>query len=107
MNGILRVGGRIDKAELPWKAKHSIAPDHAHDIIRLIVIHYYRKLIHAGAWKFWVKSTKAAMKAIMGNVVTVDEVFLTVVTEVKFLLKSRPLVYGGSSTSATDVSDAK
>ena len=44
------------------------------------------------------------MKAIMGNVVTVDEVFLTVVAEVESLLNSRPLVYGGSSTSATDVS---
>ena len=32
-----------------------------------------------GAWESLVKSTKRAMKAIMGNVVTVDEVFLTVV----------------------------
>jgi hypothetical protein len=60
-----------------------------------------------GAWESLAKSTKQAMKAIMGNVVTVDEVFLTVVAEVKSLLNSRPLVYGGSSTSATDVSDAK
>ena len=44
------------------------------------------------------------MKAIMGNVVMVDEVFLTVVAEVESLLNSRPLVYGGTSTSATDVS---
>ena len=44
------------------------------------------------------------MKAIMGNVVTVDEVFLPVVAEVESLLNSRPLVYGGSSTLATDVS---
>ncbi|CAB4024185.1 Hypothetical predicted protein [Paramuricea clavata] len=28
VNGILRVGGRIDKAELPWKAKHPIILDH-------------------------------------------------------------------------------
>ena len=57
-----------------------------------------------GAWESLIKSTKRAMKAIMGNVVTVDEVFLTVVAEVESLLNSRPLVYGGSSTSATDVS---
>jgi hypothetical protein len=34
------------------------------------------------AWESLVKSTKRAMKAIMGNVVTVDEVFLTVVAEI-------------------------
>ena len=56
------------------------------------------------AWESLIKSAKRAMKAIMGNVVTVDEVFLTVVAEVESLLNSRPLVYGGSSTSATDVS---
>ena len=47
VNGILRVGGRIDKAELPWEAKHPIILDHGHDITRLIAIHYHRKLIHA------------------------------------------------------------
>ena len=59
-----------------------------------------------GAWESLIKSTKRAMKAIMGNVVPVDEVFLTVVAEVELesLLNSCPLVYGGSSTSATDVS---
>ncbi len=30
LNGILRVGGRIDKAELPWEAKHPIILDHGH-----------------------------------------------------------------------------
>jgi hypothetical protein len=47
VNGILRVGGRIDKAELLWEAKHPIILDHGHDITRLIAIHYHRKLIHA------------------------------------------------------------
>lgn len=44
------------------------------------------------------------MKVMLGNVLTVDEVFLTVVAEAESLLKSRPLVYGGSSSSPTDVS---
>ena len=273
-DGVLRVGGRIDKAELSWETKHPIVLDHSHEITRLIVIHYHRRLIHAGVEhvfnhireKYWIlhgrsevkncatkcllchrrrvqplaqkmsdlPSTRLAnasvpfqyvgldyagpfsvrvgrnriekgyiclftclhmrgvhlevahsleadsfimalrrfqsrrgnpvrilsdngtnfvgaepelikslqeidqkrvadelsargvrwifnppaapwfggawesliksMKAIMGNVVTVDEVFLTVVAEVESLLNSRPLVYGGSSTSATDVS---
>jgi hypothetical protein len=46
-----------------------------------------------GAWESSVKSTRRAVKAIMGNVVTVDEVFLTVVAEVESLLNSRPLVF--------------
>lgn len=40
---------------------------------------------------------------MLGNVLTVDEVFLTVIAEVEFLLNSRPLVYGGSASSLTDV----
>ena len=57
-----------------------------------------------GAWESLIKSTKRAMEVIIGNVVTVDEVFLTVVTEVEWLLNSRALVYNRSCTSATDVS---
>ena len=43
------------------------------------------------------------MKVMLGNVLTVDETFLTVVAEVESLLNSRPLVYGSSSTSPSDV----
>ena len=46
--GVLRVGGRIDKAELPWETKHPIILDHGHDITRLIIVDYHRNLIHAG-----------------------------------------------------------
>ena len=42
------MGGRIDKAELPWETKHPIILDHSHKITRLIVIHSHRRLIHAG-----------------------------------------------------------
>lgn len=44
------------------------------------------------------------MKVMLGNVLTVDGVFLTVVAEAESLLNSRPLVYGGSSSSPTYVS---
>ena len=43
------------------------------------------------------------MKVILGNVLTVDEVFLTVIAEAESILNSRPLVYGGSTSSPTDV----
>ena len=47
---------------------------------------------------------KATEKEMLGNVLTIDEVFRIVITEVESLLNSRPLVCGGSSTSPTDVS---
>ena len=57
-----------------------------------------------GAWEALVKSTKRTMKVIFGEVLTVDEVFVTVIAEAESLLNLRPLVYGGSSSSSTDVS---
>ncbi|CAB4033111.1 Hypothetical predicted protein [Paramuricea clavata] len=56
------------------------------------------------AWEALVKSVKRALKVMLGNVLTVDEVFLTVIAEVEAMLNSRPLVYGGSSDSPTDLS---
>ena len=44
------------------------------------------------------------MRVILGETLTVEEVFATVIAEVEALLNSRPLVYGGSSSSPTDVS---
>ena len=44
------------------------------------------------------------MKVIFGEVLTVDEVFFTVIAEAESLLNSRPLVYGGSRSSPTHVS---
>ena len=68
--GVLRVGGRIDKAKLPWEAKHPIILDHGHDITRLIVIDYHGKVIHAGVEhvfnhlreKFWILRGRAEVK---------------------------------------------
>jgi hypothetical protein len=60
-----------------------------------------------GAWESLDKSTKRAMKAIMGNVVTVDDVFLTVVAEVESILNSRPLVYSIQFNSKVFLLDQK
>ncbi|CAB3993167.1 Pro-Pol poly [Paramuricea clavata] len=46
--GVLRVSGRIEKAEIPWESKHPLILGHGHDVTRLIVIHYHQNLIHAG-----------------------------------------------------------
>ena len=39
------------------------------------------------------------MRVMLGNVLTVDDMVLTVIAEVESLLHSPPLVYGGSSSS--------
>ena len=39
---------------------------------------------------------------MLENVLTVDEVFLTVIAEAESILNSRPLVYGESTSSTTD-----
>lgn len=70
VHGVLRVGGRIDKADLPWEAKHPIILDYGHDITRLIVIDYHRKLTHAGVEhmfnhireKFWILHGRSEVK---------------------------------------------
>ena len=70
VDGVLRVGGRIEKAEIPWESKHPVILDHGHDITRLIVIHYHRKLIHAGVEhvfnhvreKYWILHGRAEVK---------------------------------------------
>ena len=43
------------------------------------------------------------MKVMLGNILTVDKIFLTVIAKAEFILNSRPLVYGGSTSSPTDV----
>jgi hypothetical protein len=70
VNGVLRVGGSIDKVEQPWEAKQPIILDHGHDIILLLVIHYHWKLIHAGVEhvfnhireKYWILRGRLEVK---------------------------------------------
>ena len=47
-DGIIRVGGRIEKADIPFETKHSVvlAPDHK--LKRLIIMDYHRRLHHEG-----------------------------------------------------------
>ena len=67
---VLRVGGHIDKAVLPWETKHPIVLDYLHDITCLIVIHYHRRLIHAGVEhvfdhireKYWILHSRSEVK---------------------------------------------
>ena len=70
VDSVLRVGGKIEKAKIPWESKHPVILDHGHDVTRLIVTHYHRKLIHAGVEhvfnhiceKYWILHGRAEVK---------------------------------------------
>ncbi|XP_011858081.1 PREDICTED: uncharacterized protein LOC105555666 [Vollenhovia emeryi] len=47
--GVLRVGGRLKNANLPFDAKHPIVIPGRHVFTRLIVMHEHKRLLHAGA----------------------------------------------------------
>ncbi|XP_065080297.1 uncharacterized protein LOC135703125 [Ochlerotatus camptorhynchus] len=46
--GVLRVGGRLDFALLPYQSKHPALIPTNHPFTRLIVEHFHRKLLHGG-----------------------------------------------------------
>ena len=74
-DGVLRKGGHIDKAELPWETNHPIVLDHLHEITRLIVIHYHQTLIHATVEhvfnhireKYWILHGRSEVKNCATN----------------------------------------
>lgn len=47
-NGILRVGGRIRRSELPYDAKHQILLPRNHRLNKLIIEHEHLRNLHAG-----------------------------------------------------------
>ncbi|NEV48945.1 hypothetical protein EUZ93_00095, partial [Wolbachia pipientis] len=72
-NGILRVGGRLKHAVLPEEVKHpTILPSH-HYFTKLVIIHYHKKLLHAGAQttlsnmreEFWPIFARSRVKEII------------------------------------------
>ncbi|XP_062713379.1 uncharacterized protein LOC134290294 [Aedes albopictus] len=48
MEGVLRVGGRLQNAPIPEGRKHPLILHHQHPLTKLIMEHYHRKLFHAG-----------------------------------------------------------
>ena len=46
--GILRVGGRLKHAPIPYQAKHPAILPKKHDIVPLILLHFHQRLNHSG-----------------------------------------------------------
>lgn len=45
--GVIRVGGRLAKSELPDEAKHPMIIDGNHQFAKLLAVSYHKKLLHA------------------------------------------------------------
>lgn len=72
-NGILRVGGRLAKADIPFDAKHQMLLPSKHPITKLIVREFHRKCLHGGPkltesilrQNYWITNSQRTIKSIL------------------------------------------
>ncbi|XP_076660148.1 uncharacterized protein LOC143363455 [Halictus rubicundus] len=77
-DGILRVGGRLSRSELPYNARHPMLLPKGHSVTRLIITDYHIKNFHAGIQstlnalrhKFWIPNGKGIIRKIIHGCVT-------------------------------------
>ncbi|XP_044174392.1 uncharacterized protein LOC122958023 [Acropora millepora] len=70
--GILRVGGRLKHAPIPYQAKHPAILPKKHDIVPLILSHLHQRLNHSGVehilaelrQRYWIPKVRSALKII-------------------------------------------
>ena len=69
-DGLLRVGGRIERAALPYESRHQILLFPSHQVTRLIVSDRHRRLCHSGPdhvlcslrQRYWIVRGRSAVK---------------------------------------------
>lgn len=69
--GILRVGGRLKNASLPYDAQHPILLPKNHHIVNLIIDYYHKFYLHAGPQqiqslvcrRFWILSARNVIRS--------------------------------------------
>ena len=70
--GILRIGGRLKHAPIPYQAKHPAILPKKHDIVPLILLHLHQRLNHSGVehilavlrQQYWIPKVRSALKKI-------------------------------------------
>ena len=70
--GVLRVGGRLKHAPIPYQAKHPAILPKKHDIVPLILLHLHQRLNHSGVehilaelrQRYWIPKVRSALKKI-------------------------------------------
>ncbi|XP_025264963.1 uncharacterized protein LOC112638119 [Camponotus floridanus] len=77
-NGLIRVGGRLKNAELPFDTRHPILLSRNHILTRLIILREHERNAHAGLQatmaairqRFWPLSLRSVTRKILQNCVT-------------------------------------
>uniref|UniRef100_A0A5S6QKN7 Integrase catalytic domain-containing protein n=1 Tax=Trichuris muris TaxID=70415 RepID=A0A5S6QKN7_TRIMR len=70
---LIRMKGRIDKADLPYNARHPIILPHNHVVVDLLIRHCHERQLHAGTEHtlavlrqgFWILKARSAVKRII------------------------------------------
>ncbi len=76
-NGLLRVGGRLNKSSMPEETKHPVILSKDQHVSSLILKHIHEQLSHGGRnqvlsglrSKYWITSANAATRKVLSNCV--------------------------------------
>nr|CAB3263162.1 uncharacterized protein LOC104265735 [Phallusia mammillata] len=77
IGGVLRVGGRLERAPIPFEIKHPMILPNAHHITTLIIRETHANVCHSGmshTWaivrqRYWIVRGGVAVRRILGNCV--------------------------------------
>jgi hypothetical protein len=109
-NGVLRVGGRLDKAPIRFEAKHPLILPSKHHVTDLIIRHHHLLAGHSGPvyvlaslrQVFWVLKGHAAVRRVLGNCFSCKrrnaskgEQYMAVLPEVRLTPDKAPFTYVG------------
>lgn len=89
-HGVLRVGGRLRNAEMPYDTRHPIVLPPNHPYIDLLIEGTHRRLLHAGPLEtltelreqFWIMKGRQVVKRTLKRCVTCDRFNCRAATEV-------------------------
>ena len=75
-DGLLRVGGRLERAALSYEESHPLILPSSHHITTLLITHYHRRVQHQGrhftlglirSGGFWIVGGKRAVNSAINN----------------------------------------
>ena len=67
VHGVLRVGGRIHRAYIPYEMKHPVILPHHHHVTKLIILSYHQRNGHSGVLRT-LSDTRDRFSIINGSV---------------------------------------